>query len=111
MCLDYDEDLLKFASDNYDGIVLSGYGAGHVMAKNMLCIKNIKKPIVMTSRCESGKTGLKTYGYAGAEIDLVKNGVIMSEYLSNVKARMLLSVLLSLDYQKEQIIKIFKEYN
>lgn len=111
MCLDYDDDLLKFASDNYDGIVLSGYGAGHVMAKNMPCIKNIKKPIIMTSRCESGKTGLKTYGYAGAEIDLAKNGVIMSEYLSDVKARILLLVALSLGFNKDQIKDLIQQFN
>lgn len=96
MCLDFDNDMLEYALNNYDGLVISGYGAGHVMARAMPIIQKANIPIIMTSRCESGKAGLRTYAYAGAEVDLIKNGVIMSEYLSDVKARVLLISALSL---------------
>ncbi|MBZ7984027.1 asparaginase [Campylobacter sp. RM12647] len=96
MCLDFDNDMLEYALNNYDGLVISGYGAGHVMARAMPIIQKANIPIIMTSRCESGKAGLRTYAYAGAEVDLIKNGVIMSEYLSDVKARALLISALSL---------------
>ena len=106
MYLDYDDDMFKYVFNNYDGVVLSGFGAGHVMAKSMPYIKEAKIPIIMTSRCESGKAGLKTYAYTGAEIDLANNGVIMSEYLSDLKARVLLIATLSLGCNKDEIKNI-----
>jgi L-asparaginase len=36
----------------------------------------------------------KTYGYPGAEIDLLKRGLIPAGYLSGLKARLLLSLVM-----------------
>jgi L-asparaginase len=36
----------------------------------------------------------KTYGYPGAEIDLIKRGLIPAGYLSGLKARLLLSLVM-----------------
>lgn len=89
LCLDCDDDILEYYLNNYDALVFSGYGAGHLMQRHMKYIKNIKKPLIMASRCESGKTGFNTYAYLGAEISLRENGVIMSAFISDVKARIL----------------------
>jgi L-asparaginase len=36
----------------------------------------------------------KTYGYPGAEIDLIKRGVVPAGYLSGLKARLLLGLVM-----------------
>jgi L-asparaginase len=53
-----------------------------------------KMPVVLASRAMTGPVFTKTYGYPGAEIDLIKRGLVPAGYLSGLKARLLLSLVM-----------------
>lgn len=52
-------------------------------------------PVVVASRAASGPTACETYGYVGAEIDLVRRGAHMAGWLSALKARLLVAALIA----------------
>jgi L-asparaginase len=78
----------------YAGVVLEGMGAGHVPADVAPLVGELaaKVPVVLASRVMSGEVFTNTYGYPGAEIDLIKRGVVPAGYLSGLKARLLLGL-------------------
>ncbi|HAY29195.1 MAG TPA: hypothetical protein DIT03_11605 [Candidatus Accumulibacter sp.] len=80
----------------YPGVVLEGMGAGHVPAEVAPLVGDlaVKIPVVLASRAMTGHVFTQTYGYPGAEIDLIKRGVVPSGYLSGLKARLLLGLVL-----------------
>jgi L-asparaginase len=80
-----------------DGIVLEGVGAGHVPELTVPAVARAvaKVPVVMASRTRRGRTGRITYGYPGAEIDLLQRGVLMSGRLNATQSRLLLWSLLA----------------
>lgn len=95
--LDDDGRLLDALPDmGYEGAVIEGFGAGHMpegwadkaeaLAKSM--------PVVLSSRARAGRVFEKTYGYKGAEIDLIERGLIPAGGLRPRKARILLSCLI-----------------
>jgi L-asparaginase len=71
-------------------------GAGHVLAEVAPILGELaaKMPVVLASRSMTGPVFTRTYGYPGAEIDLIKRGLIPSGYLSGLKARLLLSLVM-----------------
>jgi len=84
-------------SAGYDGLVVSGFGAGHLsfaFAERMasLCAD---MPVVIATRTGAGPTTSATYGYVGSEVDLARRGAIMSGWLCARKARALLWGLLA----------------
>jgi L-asparaginase len=80
----------------YAGLVLEGMGAGHVLASVAPLIGEVarKIPVVLASRLTAGPVFTRTYGYDGAEIDLIKRGLVPAGALSGLKARVLLSLVL-----------------
>ena len=80
----------------YAGVVLEGMGAGHVPAEVAPLIGELaaKIPVVLASRAMTGHVFTRTYGYPGAEIDLIERGVLPSGSLSGLKARLLLGLVL-----------------
>lgn len=117
MCYSYlndSGDIINFAKkNNYKGIVISSFGAGHVSKDMMDEITKIDKKdfeIIISSRTGSGKTANKTYGYYGSELTLVKNNAIMSQWLSPLKARLFLIALLANGYNHNDIKNEFKEF-
>lgn len=78
----------------YAGVVIEGMGAGHVHADAAPILGELasKVPVVLSSRSMTGPVFTSTYGYPGAEIDLIKRGLVPSGYLSGLKARLLLSL-------------------
>lgn len=78
----------------YAGAVIEGMGAGHVHADVAPILGELasKIPVVLSSRSMTGPVFTSTYGYPGAEIDLIKRGLVPSGYLSGLKARLLLSL-------------------
>ncbi|HMO64903.1 MAG TPA: asparaginase, partial [Verrucomicrobiota bacterium] len=78
----------------YAGAVLEGMGSGHVLAGVAPLLGDLaaKIPVVLSSRAMTGHVFEETYGYDGAEIDLLKRGLIPSGCLSGLKARLLLAL-------------------
>jgi L-asparaginase len=97
MSMGDDGRLLKALPDlGYAGAVIEGMGAGHVLAEVAPILGELatRMPVVLASRSMTGPVFTKTYGYPGAEIDLIKRGLIPSGYLSGLKARLLLSLVM-----------------
>lgn len=79
-------------ADDVDGLVVAGFGAGHVSARMAEAVGRLARqvPVVFASRTGSGPTGRAMYGYPGSEVDLVARGAVGAGWLSPVKARLLL---------------------
>ncbi|MFC4348404.1 asparaginase [Kordiimonas lipolytica] len=95
--LDDDGRMLDLVADaGYKGVVIEAYGAGHLsevwadkaeaLAKGM--------PVILSTRARGGKIFERSYGYRGAEIDLLSRGLVPAGWLRARKARLLLSALL-----------------
>ncbi|TNM36624.1 asparaginase [Nocardioides albidus] len=86
------EALLAGGLDRIDGVVIAGFGAGHVSARMADAVGRLagELPVVFASRTGSGPTGRAMYGYPGSEIDLLARGAVGAGWLSPVKARLLL---------------------
>lgn len=97
MSLEDDGALLDTVAANYDGLVIAGFGAGHVPASLAERLGELAQsiPVVLASRAGSGPVLTHTYGYAGSETDLLARGLIGAGLLDAFKARVLLRVLLS----------------
>lgn len=96
----------------YAGLVVEGFGAGHVSEVIAEKLAEIAKeiPVILSSRVRAGSVFERTYGYRGAEIDLLNKGLVPAGRLSGRKARILLSLILGLelkDWRKEfaQVVK------
>lgn len=88
--------LPKLKALGYDGCVIAATGGGHAPD---FAVENIAKaaseiPMILCSRAIGGRVFERTYGYPGAETDLIKRGVIPSG-LSATKARVLLLLCLA----------------
>lgn len=74
-CLDADTALLQaVAALGYEGVVIAGFGAGHVSASWSEVLEHLAPtlPVLVATRTGRGPTARATYGFAGAEIDLQK---------------------------------------
>jgi L-asparaginase len=91
-----DGALLEPLLDQVDGMVIAGFGVGHVPATWVPILAKAAQriPIVLASRTGGGTTLTRTYGFDGSEKDLLSHGVIGSGHLDPYKARHLLTVLL-----------------
>ncbi len=105
--LDDDGNLFDtILSAGYSGLVVEGFGAGHVSEAVAEKLSTIAQeiPVILSSRVRAGAVFERTYGYRGAEIDLLNKGLVPAGRLSGRKARILLSLLLGLgvkDWQQE----------
>jgi L-asparaginase len=96
----------------YSGAVIEGMGAGHVMAETAPLLGNLAKkiPVVLGSRAMTGPVFTHTYGYPGAEIDLIQRGLIPAGYLSGLKARILLGLVLRTTKDAGKVAEAFAPY-
>lgn len=95
--LDGDVGVLDWVKSSMDGLVISGFGAGHISLEASMRLKEILEcmPVIIATRTTSGPTAYHTYGYVGSEIDCIKQGALMAGHLSAKKARILLWVILN----------------
>lgn len=82
----------------YSGCVLSGVGGGHVPETTVRRVEALaaQMPVVLASRTGAGAMLERTYGYPGAEIDLLGRGLVPAGTLHPRKAR--LALILALLY-------------
>jgi L-asparaginase len=87
----------------YDGLVVAGFGAGHVCGEWAAAIEIIAKkiPVIVATRTGSGSTAQSTYGFIGSEMDLIRKGASMAGFLCPRKTRILLWLLIGCQRQDE----------
>lgn len=88
------------------GLVVQALGGGHVPPKTITGISravNKGIPVVITSRCHSGRLFTDTYGFEGSEKQLRRLGTIFGDALPTSKARLKLVVLLSAGFSLAEI--------
>jgi len=80
----------------YAGLVVNGFGAGHVSqawAGRLGGIAGVM-PVVVATRTGEGATARSSYGFVGGEMDLQARGVLMAGELDARKVRILMWVLI-----------------
>ena len=115
MSLGDDGRLLQYVpTAGFMGLVLEGFGGGHVpgdvAAPGLLESIIERMPVVLASRAGSGEVLRSTYGgFPGSETDLISRGVIYAGSLDGPKARILLTLLLMRGADRDEIIRTFAQ--
>jgi L-asparaginase len=97
--------VLAAVADQLDGLVIAGFGVGHVPERWLPTLTQVaaRIPVVLASRTGGGPVLTSTYGFPGSERDLLNRGLIASGLLHPYKARILLHLMLKASADREQI--------
>ncbi|GAA1317773.1 asparaginase [Leucobacter albus] len=81
----------------YSAVVVEAMGGGHLPSWDVARLANLaaRMPVVFVSRTGAGQVYSATYGFPGAEKDLLRHGLTSGGVLDGVKARVLLRLLLA----------------
>lgn len=93
----------------FAGCVLIAAGGGHVSAAAAEAAGALaaEMPVVLATRVPVGPVFTRTYGYPGAEIDLLGRGLIAAGTLPPHKARLLLGLLCAAGVSRDDIASAF----
>jgi L-asparaginase len=110
--LDDDGVLLDLVAETHHGLVLAGFGVGHVSATMAPRLGKLAEqmPVVLTSRAGAGSVLRQTYGATGSEADLQRRGLLNGGMLDPYKARVLLRLLLAAGADKADIKGMLNNY-
>ncbi len=107
----FDDDgaLLDGLADTHQGLVVAGYGVGHVPGRLSPVLGALAEriPVVLTSRTGAGSVLAHTYGAIGSERDLLGRGLINGGLLHPYRARVLLRMLLAVGADADHIAHEF----
>lgn len=94
-----DGDMLSRIGQGLDGLVVAGFGVGHVPQTWLDPLTDLaaRIPVVLASRTGSGPVLSSTYGFPGSERDLINRHLIPAGLLGAYKARILLHLALAAD--------------
>lgn len=106
--------LSQLAAAGYAGVVIEGFGGGHVTPQvaepERLAALIAAMPVVLVSRAGNGEVLRGTYGgFAGSETDLINKGIIYAGALDGPKARVLLILLRMAGSSRDAISQAFAE--
>jgi L-asparaginase len=92
-----DAEVLEAAGQILDGLVVAGFGAGHVPSDWVPALERLAEriPVVLATRTGRGPVLSRTYGFPGSESDLLARGVLSAGTLSPIKAKVLLHTALA----------------
>lgn len=90
---------------HYSGVIIEAMGAGHLPSLfgdivGKLCNQ---LPVVLATRVPQGPLFSQTYSFIGSEMDILERGAIYSGSLGSLRARILLSLLLSAGFSGEEL--------
>ncbi|MEU4195948.1 asparaginase [Kribbella sp. NPDC026611] len=107
--MDDDGVLLRGVADTHQGLVVAGFGVGHVPSALAPVLGELadRIPVVLTSRTGAGSIVRTTYRSPGSETDLLGRGLVDAGFLDPYKARILLRLLLATN---EDIALAFEQY-
>jgi L-asparaginase len=112
MTLGDDARLVSRVQDaGYAGAVIEGFGGGHVPARAVAAIATLAThmPVVLASRTKSGELLKGTYGFDGSERDLLSRGLVSGGSLDALKARVLLSLILSSRRELDEVTSAIQD--
>ena len=107
--LDEQGDELDGIAERYQGLVVAGFGVGHVSSRLVPALTELaaRMPVILCSRAGAGPVLRHTYGAVGSETDLQRRGLINGGLLHPYKARVLLRLLLAGGAGREQVAAAF----
>ena len=106
-----DFPLLRPVRTDLDGLVVAGFGVGHVPAGtvDLLAEYAARVPVVLAGRTGAGAVHEATYGFPGSELDLQRRGLLNAGFLDPYKARVLLRALLAAGLDRDELAARFRE--
>lgn len=104
-----DGAVLGAVAREVDGLVLAGFGVGHVPEGWLPSLTETaaRIPVVLSSRTGAGPVLAETYGFPGSERDLIGRGLIPAGLLDPYKSRILLHLVLAAGAGREQVAAAF----
>ncbi|GAB2612728.1 asparaginase [Kribbella endophytica] len=111
--MDDDGLLLEGLADTHQGLVVAGFGVGHVPSALAPVLGALaeRMPVVLTSRTGGGSVLRSTYKAIGSESDLLGRGLIDGGFLDPYKARVLLRLLLATGEGLDEITAAFAQHH